>query len=182
VLNLGFSYLSSLPIWKMAQPVMRALVDELNEPCSLGVLEDGQVVYIARERPTHLLFSPINVGTRVPAHANAMGHVLLAGMPSEEFENYLKNASFEKFTKYTPGDVATLRKAIKNVNENSFSFSEQMMSLGQRSIAVPIISQKMRTEIAINCTISVSRASKREIISRVLPRLQNAARQLSLES
>src|ERR1700720_4708836 len=36
-LNLGYAYLSSLPLWKAAQPIMKDVVDELHESCSLGV-------------------------------------------------------------------------------------------------------------------------------------------------
>ena len=76
-LNLGYAYLSSLPIWKMAQPIMKEVVTELDESCSLGVLDDHDVVYIARLPPQHLSFLPVNLGTRMPAHINAMGQVLL---------------------------------------------------------------------------------------------------------
>ena len=77
-LNLVYAYLSSLPLWKAAQPIMKLVVDELNESCALGVLDDHDVVYIARIPPKHLSFIPVNLGTRMPAHVNAMGQVLLA--------------------------------------------------------------------------------------------------------
>ena len=77
-LNLGYAYLSSLPLWKAAQPIMKDLVETLNESCALGVLDEHDIVYIARLPPKHLSFIPVNLGTRMPAHINAMGQVLLA--------------------------------------------------------------------------------------------------------
>ena len=39
ILDLGFAYLSSMPIWNLAEPVMEALVDEVKESCSAAVLD-----------------------------------------------------------------------------------------------------------------------------------------------
>ncbi|MGZ3287218.1 MAG: IclR family transcriptional regulator domain-containing protein, partial [Xanthobacteraceae bacterium] len=100
-LNLGYAYLSSLPIWKMAQPIMKEVVTDLDESCSLGVLDDHDVVYIARLPPKHLSFLPVNLGTRMPAHINAMGQVLLAEFPADELDRYFANAKFERITRYT---------------------------------------------------------------------------------
>src|SRR4029453_8198900 len=51
-LNLGYAYLSSLPLWKAAQPIMKDVVDELNESCALGVLDDQDVASIAPTPPS----------------------------------------------------------------------------------------------------------------------------------
>src|SRR4249920_957214 len=34
ILDLGFAYLSSLPLWNLAEPVMEALVADVKESCS----------------------------------------------------------------------------------------------------------------------------------------------------
>src|SRR5438132_11886174 len=34
ILDLGFAYLSSLPLWNLAEPVMERLVEEVKESCS----------------------------------------------------------------------------------------------------------------------------------------------------
>ena len=39
ILDLGFAYLSSLPLWNLAEPVMEALVAEVKESCSAAVLD-----------------------------------------------------------------------------------------------------------------------------------------------
>ena len=39
ILDLGFAYLSSLPLWNLAEPVMEKLVEEVKESCSAAVLD-----------------------------------------------------------------------------------------------------------------------------------------------
>jgi DNA-binding IclR family transcriptional regulator len=46
VLELGYSYLASVPLAELAQPVVKTVVEELGESCSLAVLDDEDIVYI----------------------------------------------------------------------------------------------------------------------------------------
>lgn len=52
ILDLGFAYLSSMPIWNRAEPIMEALVREVQESCSAAVLDATDIVYVLRV-PTH---------------------------------------------------------------------------------------------------------------------------------
>ena len=52
ILDLGFAYLSSLPIWNLAEPVMEDLVEEVRESSSAAVLDGLDIVYVLRV-PTH---------------------------------------------------------------------------------------------------------------------------------
>lgn len=179
VLNLGYAYLSSLPLWKAAQPIMQDVVDELDESCSLGVLDGQEVVYIARIPPKHLSFIPVNLGTRMPAHINAMGQVLLAEFGAQELDAYFRNATFEKITRYTLTDEVAIRKVLARVARDRYALSDRQLQIGIRSIAVPIPAKSGRAEVAINATANESRATKRDLIERFLPVLRAAADQLA---
>jgi IclR family pca regulon transcriptional regulator len=178
-LSLGYAYLSSLPLWKAAQPIMKQVVEELDESCALGVLDDHDIVYIARLPPKHLSFIPVNLGTRMPAHVNAMGQVLLAQFSDEELDRYFQNAKFEKITRFTPTDPQAIRRALARVARDGYALSDQQLQLGLRSIAVPIPVKAGRPEMAINVSAEDHRMSKRELIERVLPILRDAAAQLA---
>jgi IclR family pca regulon transcriptional regulator len=178
-LDLGYAYLSSLPLWKAAQPIMKDLVDELNESCSLGVLDDHDVVYIARLPPKHLSFIPVNLGTRMPAHLNAMGQVLLAQLGPRELDDYFRGAKLEKITRFTPTNENELRKELARVAKSGFALSDQQLQLGLRSIAVPVPVRSGRPEIAMNVSAENHRIKKNDLVHRVLPRLRQAAAQLA---
>ena len=178
-LTLGYAYLSSLPLWKAAQPVMQDVVDELDESCSLGVLDGQDVVYVARITPKHLSFTPIHLGARMPAHINAMGQVLLAELDPQALDEYFGKATFEKITKYTLTDEREVRKVLMRVARDRYALSDRQLQIGIRSVAVPIPAKSGISEVAINATANEGRASKRDLIDRFLPVLRRAADQLA---
>ena len=48
VLDLGFAYLSSLPIWNLAKPVMQSLALQLQESCSVAMLDGYDIACALR--------------------------------------------------------------------------------------------------------------------------------------
>jgi IclR family pca regulon transcriptional regulator len=44
ILNLGYSYLSSLPFWNFAQPIMESMVAKVHETSSMAVLDGLDIV------------------------------------------------------------------------------------------------------------------------------------------
>ena len=139
------------------------------------MLDDHDVVYIARLPPKHLSFLPVNLGTRMPAHINAMGQVLLAEFPADELDRYFANAKFERITRYTPTSEAAIRKVLARVAKDRYALSDQQLQLGLRSIAVLIPLKSGRTEFAMNVSAEDHRMSRQDLIRRVLPVLRRAA-------
>ena len=56
VLDLGFSYLSSMELWDVAMPYMEEVSATIHESCSASVLEGCDIVYVARV-PTKRIMS-----------------------------------------------------------------------------------------------------------------------------
>src|SRR5687768_13066222 len=48
ILDLGFAYLSSMPIWNRAEPVMESLAAQVKESCSAAALDGTDIVYVLR--------------------------------------------------------------------------------------------------------------------------------------
>src|SRR5687768_15211300 len=73
ILDLGFAYLSSMPIWNLAEPVMEELVAEVKESSSAAVLDGTDIVYVMRV-PTHkIMKNSLGVGSRLPAYCTSIG-------------------------------------------------------------------------------------------------------------
>ena len=127
--------------------------------------EDGDGArYIARIPPKHLSFIPVNLGTRMPAHVNAMGQVLLAEFTPPELDDYFQNAKLEKITRYTLTDEAAIRRALARVARERYALSDQQLQLGLCSIAVPIPSKSGRTEVALNASAEGPRVTKQDLV------------------
>src|SRR3954470_3071673 len=84
ILDLGFAYLSSMPMWNVAEPVMEGLVEQVKESCSAGVLEGTDIVYVLRVSTRKIMRNSLGVGSRLPAYCTSLGRMLLAGLPDAE--------------------------------------------------------------------------------------------------
>lgn len=178
VLDLGYSYLASIPLWEKAQPFMKEIVDTIDESCSLGVLDGPDVVYIARVPPRHVYTIPVQVGTRMPAYVNAMGRVLLAALSDSELEGYFAQVQPRPLTPRTTTGIAQLREVVSQARAQGYAMPEDEVYEGRRSLAVPIRNREGLTVASINISAMNSRANRDTFAGTFLPLLQRAAQQI----
>ena len=178
ILDLGFAYLSSLPLWNRAEPVMEELVGELKESCSAAVLDGAEIVYVQRV-PTHKIMSiTLGVGSRLPAWCTSMGRVLLADLDDAELDRRLAASKIEAHTPSTLTDLERLRQAIAAVRQQGWCLVDQELEEGLVSLAAPI-RQGQRTIAALNVSGQANRTSAEVMRERFLPRLLDAADRIS---
>jgi IclR family transcriptional regulator, pca regulon regulatory protein len=175
VLELGYSFLSSLTLPEIAQPHLRELVEQVHESSSVSVLDGAEVVYVAREPTQRIMTVAISVGTRFPAYATSMGRVLLAGLDDDELEAFLQRAELRPLTAETVTDVAALRAELSRVREQGWAVVDQELEGGLRSVAAPIHSPDARVLAAINLSTHASRRTLDEIRQSLLPPLLETA-------
>lgn len=174
-LDLGYAYLSSLSIWETAQPSMRAVVDALNESCSMGVLDNGEVLYVARVLPSHMMSLQVNLGSRLPAYCNSVGRVLLSGLAPGELDAFFKRGGRRVYTRHTVTDEAALRKILAGVRQAGYALIDQEIEEGLRAIAVPIRTRSGRIAAGLSVGAHTGRVTKAGMIRAVLPVLKQRA-------
>ncbi len=175
VLALGWSYLSSLNLWEIAQPLMEDLVEQTGESCSAATLDLPDVVYVARVPTRRIMSITLGVGTRLPAHATSMGRVLLAALDPDELDGFLAQGPLEALTERTLTDPSDLRAAIDGVRAQGWALVDQELELGLRSVAAPIQDAERRTVAAMNVSVAVSRVPLEKLRDDILPSLLDTA-------
>jgi IclR family pca regulon transcriptional regulator len=179
ILDLGFAYLSSMPIWNLAEPVMEALVDQVKESCSAAVLEGTDIIYVLRV-PTHKIMSiSLGVGSRLPAYCTSLGRVLLAGLPDEEVLQRLEMSERKALTRHTVTDVAELLARIQTTRNQGWSLVNQELEEGLVSLAAPVTDREGRTVAALNISGQANRTSAKTMHDSMLPALLMAAQTIS---
>src|SRR5690606_15416319 len=150
VLELGFAYLSSLPVWSQAQPVMESLVEELRQSSSVAVLDGDEIVYVLRV-PAHRIMSiNLGVGSRLPADCTSMGRVLLAGLPDDALRRRIEGMQLVAHTPSTLVDPDALIDEIRQVRVQGWSLVSEELEPGLVSVAAPIRGQNGRVVAALN--------------------------------
>lgn len=175
VLELGYAYLSSLSLPELAMPHMEKLVSEINESCSVSLLDGDDVVYVARVATRRIMTVGISVGTRFPAYATSMGRVLLAAQPKDWLDDYFARVALVPITPRTIVEERLLRDLLARIDAQGFAFVDQELEEGLRSLAVPLHSGDGTVVAAMNVSAHASRGSAEAIRKELLPPLRRAA-------
>ncbi|MEU4092866.1 IclR family transcriptional regulator C-terminal domain-containing protein [Streptomyces sp. NPDC026673] len=179
VLGLGYAYLSSLNITEVAQPFMESLTEELQEGTSLAALDDTDVVYVNRVQRHRITSISLAVGTRLPAHATSMGHVLLAGLGPEALESYLAKAVLRPMTGRTLTTRAALEERLRTVREQGWAAVDQELEVGRRSAAAPVRDANGRVIAALALSNSTADRTFDQLLSDYVPPLVRTAGHIS---
>lgn len=192
ILSLGHPYLTSTPLAKAAQPVLRHVSNTVNESSSIAILDGADILYIARASTSRIMTIDLDIGSRLPAHCTSMGRVLLAQLDDAALEAHLARCRLIQYTANTLTTVEALREELMRVRGQGYAVIDQELEIGLRSIAVPIIEGGTggadrsaapaggRALAAINVGVHAARATVAELQERILPVLREAAQELAL--
>jgi IclR family transcriptional regulator, pca regulon regulatory protein len=179
ILDLGYAYLSSFSLPKIAERFLEEVTLETKESSSASVLDEDEIVYVARVQTRRIMSVSLSIGSRLPAFCTSMGRVLLAHLPAEMLEKYLKVTKFQRFTEKTISDPEALRKELSSVFKQGYALVDQELEIGLRSLAVPVFAGGGRAVAAINIGTQAARISKSEVLQQFLPVLRKAAKNIS---
>ncbi|GIK83166.1 MAG: hypothetical protein BroJett024_42710 [Alphaproteobacteria bacterium] len=179
VLSFSHVYLSASPILMLAQPILDRLAGALLEACSLAVLDGDDIVYLARSAGTPIISPVLNVGRRQPAFCTSIGHLLLANLPRDELDAYLKRVRFYPLTPHTIRSLSVLRAAIDAARESDYAYVSQQTELRLCSLAVPVRDASGACVAGINLILRGRLLVRDEMIERYLRPMQDAANELN---
>jgi IclR family transcriptional regulator, pca regulon regulatory protein len=181
VLELGYAYLSALSLPEVAMPHMESLVADVNESSSIAMLDDLDIVYVARVPTQRIMTITIAVGTRLPAYATSMGRVLLAGLEHDDLEERLDRTELERLTRTTVPDHYALRERIDRAREAGWAMVDQELEQGVRSAAVPIRDATGTVIAAMNVSVHATRMTMQALRRDVVPRLRRTAEAIEID-
>ncbi|MEU4804646.1 IclR family transcriptional regulator C-terminal domain-containing protein [Actinosynnema sp. NPDC023587] len=171
VLDLGYAFLSGAALPEVARPHLERLSAAVRESTSASVLDGADVVYVARFAVSRIMAVSITVGTRFPAYATSMGHVLLAGLPAGELTAYLGGVRLAAFTSHTTTSPDRLRTELEQVRDRGWALVDQELEEGLRSIAAPVRDRAGRVVAAVNVSTHASRTTVERLRHEMLPPL-----------
>jgi IclR family transcriptional regulator, pca regulon regulatory protein len=179
ILDLGYAYLSSMPVWNLAEGVMERLSYEVDESCSVGVLDGADVIYVLRLPTRKVMSISLGVGSRLPAYATSMGRMLLAEYSDEEVLQQLSATVLRAFTAKTLTDPQELLKRVQVARKSQWTIVDQELEEGLISMAAPIRDRTGRAVGALNISGQANRTSAKVMQDRMLPKLVAAAAEVS---
>lgn len=178
-LDLGYTVLSHGSLRAIVEPLLRALVPEVGDAASLGILDGGDVIYLARvgagldrhkmdRRP----------GSRIPAYSAALGHVMLAHLARDEQIERLEARPRVKLSERTLTDLDALLARLDLVKKKGHAVSDGENAYGLRTLATPIFDAQGVVIGGLSVTIDAMRMDMPAFRDQALPRLMQVTRQV----
>lgn len=186
LLSLGYVFFTSLPFANLARPVLEELHQQLGLAFSIGVFDDDEVTYLVRtgggQEFDNLSRSRPDSGVpdRRPAYCTAPGRVLLAGLPSAQFETYMQRCELKPLTERTVTSPHIFRAVIQHIRDTGFAVVDQEAAMGLRSIALPIKNDVGEIIGALGGLAVAAQWSVVDLEQKALPAMKQAVRALSL--
>jgi DNA-binding IclR family transcriptional regulator len=136
LLHMGSSYLDGNELRTRALNWSDALAGRTQEAVRIGTLHDAQVLIVHHVFRPDDSFQTLDVGSLLPAHATALGKVLLADHSYLVAE--LAKRGFPSFTEATITDEARLERELARVRERGWATEMGELTHNQVSCAAPI--------------------------------------------
>jgi IclR family KDG regulon transcriptional repressor len=146
----------------LAGPHMDDLAQRIAEIIHLSILDRNEIVYLEKKGEGQVLTVATKVGGRSPAHASAMGKVLLSGLSQEELADVLSLGPLAKFTPNTIAEMPVLQKELEKIRSQGFAFDNEETFPGIRCVAAPVRCRG-RVVAAISATVPTQRMGQQRM-------------------
>lgn len=156
VLRLGTGCLASMPLPRIVQPWLDQLSQQIGQSTSVAILDEGEIVYVARAAQRKVMSIVLMPGSRLPAYCTSMGRVMLAALPQDRARELLNTFPMGARTANTMTELEAVMNELDRVRVQGYAAVDQEVEVGLRSIAVPLKNARGSVVAALNTGFSVS--------------------------
>jgi IclR family acetate operon transcriptional repressor len=122
----------------LARPIMRRLRDETGETVNLGLLDQGDVVFVTQVESRELMRAITRPGGRSPVPSTAMGQALLATMSEQDIGEILRRQGLPRRTPNSIVRHTQLQSALTAARERGYAIDDEENAVGLRCVAAAI--------------------------------------------
>ncbi|MDT0319822.1 MULTISPECIES: IclR family transcriptional regulator [unclassified Streptomyces] len=159
--QLGSRYAEQLDLAAEGQQVARAVAETCGETVHVAVLEDADVIYIAKVDSTHAVRMVSAAGRRLPAHCTAVGKMLLASLPPDELAERLASAGeLRAMTPHSITEPDALRAALDEIRERGLASEQRESNPDVSCVAAPVRDRAGRVVAALSVSVPMIRWSE----------------------
>ncbi|MGI5213728.1 IclR family transcriptional regulator [Plantactinospora sp. CA-290183] len=154
-LQVGAAYLEADDATGLLGGVLDDLATEFGETVHLGRLDGPHVVYLAKRESVHPLRLYSAIGRHLPAHATALGKVLLAERPDEAVDRLL-TWPLTTLTRHTITEPAGLHAELAAIRARGYAVDHEENTEGIVCFAMAVPLQSPAVD-AISLSVPAAR-------------------------
>lgn len=138
VFSLAASSRSDIDLLGLATPILDELAQRSGETTHVAIMSGNEVTVVAKSAGSGAFQLQERRGGIRPAHATALGKVLLAACSPAEIEHYLSSHGLPALTDRTITDSNRLHRELDNVRAAGLAFDDGEFNAEVRCLAVPV--------------------------------------------
>ena len=156
----------------VAQPYLRQLLSSFNETVNLGVIHNGEVLYIDLIESSRPFRMSAMVGSRMPVFSTSLGKAMAAHLPEQELKAFLAPVGLT--------NTRELSRELEIVRRRGYALDNEENEPGVACIGAPILDCAGIPIAAVSVSGSVGRvlAQQNEIGSMLAQICREISRQM----
>ncbi|MGL6131916.1 MAG: IclR family transcriptional regulator [Fusobacteriaceae bacterium] len=148
--RIGLSYEKDM--LKIAQKYLKQLSEKLNKTVFLGILKDGEVIYLDKREPISPIITTATLGSRNPVHCTALGKVMLFGYSEEKIRKILSEKGMQPKTVRTITDPDKFIEHIELWKKRGYALDDREIEDNQLCMSAPIYDASGKIVAAISAS------------------------------
>lgn len=137
ILTLGCNIKSENSVLELIKKHMKNIRNLTNQTCQMGILKEGNVLYLEKVNANNQVQLKSFVGTSYPAYATSLGKALLANKSKAELKKLYPQA-FEKITEKTLNNIDELYQELKDIKKHKIALESGEMNPQIECMAIGI--------------------------------------------
>jgi DNA-binding IclR family transcriptional regulator len=181
VVELGMTKLHQLNVFNESAPFLKEIAQKFDETVNLGVLDEGEVVYLDKVESTRIVKAILYPGRRAPFHCTAIGKVLMAFQPKSVRSKIIVGKELTKYNKNTITEPKMLENELLKIKQSGYAVDNGEQIEEVNCIAVPIYDIHGKVIAAISISAPAFRMSlekRKEMISVSKKKAMDISRRL----
>ncbi|MFG3496676.1 IclR family transcriptional regulator [Streptomyces sp. NPDC047886] len=158
--QLGSRYAEQLDLAAEGRRVAQEVAETCDETVHVAILEDLDVIYIAKVDSTHAVRMVSAAGRRLPAHCTAVGKMLLASLAEDELDLRTDGRELAAMTPKSLTDPEELRTALAAVRERGIAIEHQESNPDVSCVAAPVRDGTGQVVAALSISVPMIRWSE----------------------
>ena len=163
LLEIGMKVANNVPLRQIARPFLQELASKFEETVNLGYWDGRQIVHLDKIDSKEVLRIDPGIGTSAPGHCTGLGKSILAYLPPEELDVYVRANGLKRLTPHTIGTRKALDKELAAIRERGYAIDDEELTLGLRCVSAPAFDYTGH----ICCSISIAALAMNMSDSRI---------------
>lgn len=178
--RVGSAFSRTAKVLDIAKPFMRQLMQRTGETANLGLIDQGEVVFVAQVETHQAIRAFFRTGSRGPIHASGIGKCILAFTDLREQRRQIDEIELIRFTEKTLTQKAAFTDELRRIKSQAYALDDEERHKGMRCVAAPIFNAYSEVIAAISVSGPIARLQDDGLKSAIF-QTRELAQEISLE-